>query len=47
VFLENTFSMGYHMPKMEVVCKSYDPEKFKEVVFSSTVLQFQPILFIQ
>jgi hypothetical protein len=23
--LDDTFPMGYHTPKMEIVCKSYDP----------------------
>jgi hypothetical protein len=25
--LDDTFPTGYHMPKTEIVCKSYDPEK--------------------
>jgi hypothetical protein len=25
--LYDTFPMGYHKPKMEIVCKSYDPGK--------------------
>jgi hypothetical protein len=25
--LDDTFPMGHHMPKMKIVCKSYDPEK--------------------
>jgi hypothetical protein len=25
--LDDTFPTGYHMPKMEIVCKSYDPRK--------------------
>ena len=25
--LYDTFPMGYHMPKTEIVCKSYDPGK--------------------
>jgi hypothetical protein len=27
VVLGYIFPMGYHMPKTEIVCKSYDPEK--------------------
>jgi hypothetical protein len=29
VVLENTFTMGYHAPKPEVVCKSYDLGKLR------------------
>jgi hypothetical protein len=25
--LDDTFPMGYHTPKTEIVCKSYDPGK--------------------
>jgi hypothetical protein len=25
--LNDTFPMGYHTPKTEIVCKSYDPEE--------------------
>jgi hypothetical protein len=25
--LDDTFPMGYHAPKTEIVCKSYDPRK--------------------
>jgi hypothetical protein len=25
--LDDTFPTGYHVPKMEIVCKSYDPGK--------------------
>jgi hypothetical protein len=25
--LDDTFPMGYHMPKTEIACKSYDPRK--------------------
>jgi hypothetical protein len=25
--LYDTFPKGYHTPKMEIVCKSYDPRK--------------------
>jgi hypothetical protein len=25
--LDDTFPMGYHTPKTEIVCKSYDPKK--------------------
>ena len=25
--LDDTFLTGYHAPKMEIVCKSYDPRK--------------------
>jgi hypothetical protein len=25
--LDDTFPTGYHTPKIEIVCKSYDPEK--------------------
>jgi hypothetical protein len=27
VVLEYIFPMGYHMPKIEIVCKSYDPQE--------------------
>jgi hypothetical protein len=27
LFLDYTFPTGYHAPKMEIVCKSYDHEK--------------------
>jgi hypothetical protein len=25
--IDDTFPTGYHTPKTEIVCKSYDPEK--------------------
>jgi hypothetical protein len=25
--LDDTFPTGYHMPKTEIICKSYDPGK--------------------
>jgi hypothetical protein len=27
ILLDDTFLTGYHTPKMNIVCKSYDPEK--------------------
>jgi hypothetical protein len=27
--LNDTFPMGYYMPKMNIICKSYDHEKLK------------------
>jgi hypothetical protein len=33
VFLEKTFPIGYHVPKMKIVCKSYDPREVNVLTY--------------